>query len=459
MNDFERLEADFFDEGLSPGKALTLARRLESDPVAASEFLSLYAVDRLLAVKLGPRKSDAVQVILQQIKREESTFVQDVLRDIRDDLAPGRAAPQSLSVGERLKRLVAFPRWALAGVTALMAALFAVWFWPTIGEPEIATALQTRVFINGSEPAVEVSSSRRLNVGDVLKTEPGGATTIIFGKEATQIELGPSTELGIMSLARGKHFALRTGKLEATVARQRSFRPMVIVTPQAEARVLGTRFSLTVGTNATSLEVSEGKVKFTRASDGKMVKVGAGNHSVAAAHTELSALPATGRILREYWTNLASNVLFPAGSTLDSSRSVDKPDGWDHLERFESKRLPRSTPYVERIRGYVHAPTNGLYRFAITTVHVEAALHLSRNDKPEEVVQVAHRNPIGGDTLNHVTPVPLQAGRKYYIEIVHESDGGDDQLTVMWQAPGRDPEIIPGEFLSPFPIQGKKGQR
>ena len=161
MNDFERLEADFFDEGLSPEKALTLAQRLESDPVAASEFLSLYAVDRLLAVKLGPRKPDAVQAILQQIKREQSPFVQDVLRDITDDLAPRRAAPQSLSVGERLKRLVAFPRLALAGATALLAALFGVWFWPTIGEPEIATALQTRVFINGSEPAVEVRSGRR----------------------------------------------------------------------------------------------------------------------------------------------------------------------------------------------------------------------------------------------------------------------------------------------------------
>ena len=296
MNDFERLEADFFDEGLSPEKALTLAQRLESDPAAASEFLSLYAVDRLLAVKLGPRKPDAVQAILQQIKREQSPFVQDVLRDIRDDLAPRRAAPESLSVGERLKRLVAFPRWALAGATALMAALFAVWFWPTIGEPEIATALQTHVFINGSEPAVEVRSGRRLNAGDVLKTEPGGATTIIFGKEATQIELGPSTELEVRSLARGKHFALRNGKLEATVARQRPFRPLLVRTPQAEARVLGTHFILAADTNATRLEVVKGKVRLTRASDGGAVKVAAGDYAIAATNTELAALPATGRI-------------------------------------------------------------------------------------------------------------------------------------------------------------------
>ena len=76
-----------------------------------------------------------------------------------------------------------------------------------------------------------------------------------------------------MSLSRGKRFALRAGKIEASVARQRPFRPMVIVTPQAEARVLGTHFTLAADTNATTLEVTEGKVKFTRASDGKAVKV------------------------------------------------------------------------------------------------------------------------------------------------------------------------------------------
>jgi len=52
-----------------------------------------------------------------------------------------------------------------------------------------------------------------------------------------------------------------------------------------------------------------------------------------------------------------------------------------------------------------------------------------------------------------------QAGRKYYIEVVDESDGGDDHLTVSWQAPGGEPEVIPGEFLSPFPTQEEKGKQ
>jgi hypothetical protein len=115
---------------------------------------------------------------------------------------------------------------------------------------------------------------------------------------------------------------------------------------------------------------------------------------------------------------------------------------------------------VERVRGYVHPPKTGAYRLVITRLQVETALHLSRSDRPAEVKQVAFRHPDGGgQTLENVTPVSLVAGRKYYIEAVHSSDGGPEQLTVMWQAPGREPEIIPGEFLSPFESSAVQGTK
>ena len=61
----------------------------------------------------------------------------------------------------------------------------------------------------------------------------------------------PGTELKVTDLSHGKRFALGLGKLEASVARQRPFRPLVVTTAQAEARVLGTRFTLAATTNAT----------------------------------------------------------------------------------------------------------------------------------------------------------------------------------------------------------------
>jgi len=67
----------------------------------------------------------------------------------------------------------------------------------------------------------------------------------------------------------------------------------------------------------------------------------------------------------------------------------------------------------------------------VTSVHIDTTPYVSHTDKPEDVVQVAFRHPNGSGTeLNGVTPVPLQTSRKYYLEIVRESDGGDDQLVM-----------------------------
>src|SRR5438094_764646 len=82
--------------------------------------------------------------------------------------------------------------------------------------------------------------------------------------ENPRIMIEPGTELKVTGLSRGKRFDLGVGKLEASVARQRPFRPLVVTTVQAEARVVGTRFTLAVTTNATRLEVTQGKVKLTR---------------------------------------------------------------------------------------------------------------------------------------------------------------------------------------------------
>lgn len=88
----------------------------------------------------------------------------------------------------------------------------------------------------------------------------GGATTITLrdGAEAVVLDDDP------------KILELRAGELEADVAPQKE--PMVLRTPQAEAVVLGTKFTL----STTRLEVTEGRVKLTRSSDGAAVEVAAG---------------------------------------------------------------------------------------------------------------------------------------------------------------------------------------
>src|SRR5262249_38885096 len=161
--------------------------------------------------------------------------------------------------------------------------------------------------------------------------------------------------------------------------------------------------------------VAQGTVLLADIASGRAVKVHAGQYSRVAPGAVLAALPATGRILREYWTNSAAFFAGPVPP-------AQPPDGWDYLDRLESKPLQPRHRFKERIRGFVHPPVTGLYRFALSNVQFETALHISRTDKPEDAAQVAWRHPDGGGSeLDQVTPIPLTAGRTYYIEAIYQS--------------------------------------
>ena len=469
MNDqrYHELLGHLLDDNLTAKEADELAECVHQNPTAQADVKRhLYLWELYSQQCQRERTAEAfTEACKTRIAAEidENSFVGETKEKLRDAVEKtGRAERRpAISLNDWLRRFLPSPRWALAGGIALLVALGVWLFPPTNNTPTLAVAAGTRVTLERDGQSSLAQSGVKLSPGDLLRISGTNGATLAYGAEKTHLTLTNSAELRILSWAKGKHFELRQGQLEAAAARQRPFKPLLVRTPQAEARVLGTKFTLTVTNNATRLDVAEGEVRLTRVSDGAHADVPAEYYTIAATNVELAALPMTGRILREYWTNLTSHSLAPAGSTLRSKRtSADIPDGWDYLERFQSKPVPRAPRFVERIRGYVHPPTNGLYHFAITTLHVETALHLSRSDKPEDLWQIAWKRPNGrGPTLDEVIPVPLQAGRKYYIEIVHESDGDREQLAVSWQAPGGEPEIIPGKFLSPFPVQERKGQR
>jgi PA14 domain-containing protein/FecR-like protein len=227
------------------------------------------------------------------------------------------------------------------------------------------------------------------------------------------------------------------------------FRPMLIRTAQAQARVLGTSLEISSETNSTRLEVFEGKVRFTRTSDQAAVDVTAGHYAVTAPRYELAALPHTGGILRECWTNvpgeyisqLQSDVRYPDHS---SSRAI--------IPSFQAP-LNQGENYGARFRAFLEPPKSGKYTFWISA-HEEADLFLSRDDNPGHRRQIAYASvtaPREWSRHGQRSPaITLVAGRKYYLEALHKQSKGVDHLEVAWEAPDRPREIISGEFLSPF---------
>jgi hypothetical protein len=341
-----------------------------------------------------------------------------------------------------------------AAAAVLVAFLWFCCFGRVVGTPVLAEASGAGISLERAGRSLAPAPGEVLRDGDILRTSGGATAVIRFAPEKTSITLLPGTEFKLTALSRGKVFDLAGGRLEASVARQRLFRPMLLKTPQAEARVIGTRFTLTATSNSTRLEVTEGKVRFTRSSDEQFVQVNARHYAVAAANYELAALPVTGSILRQYWTNV------PAGySTIglqSNPRFPAHPDGWDYLGRFATPGNWGAN-FGARICGYLQPPATGDYTFWIAAGYY-GDLFLSSDDNPGNRRWIAHAEnaqPPGwiNSQGQKSAPITLKAGKKYYIEALQiQATNRDAFLAVAWQGPDRPREIIPGKFLAPLEL-------
>ena len=130
------------------------------------------------------------------------------------------------------------------------------------------------------------------------------------------------------------------------------------------------------------------------------------------------------------------------------------PSGRQYLRTFETPENT-ATVYVARIRGFVVPPTTGEYRFWIASDD-SSELWLGDDEDPRSARVIAsvptwtapkdwNRFPSQRTPL-----VRLEAGRKYYVEVLHVQRGGDDHLSVAWEGPGVAQQIVTGNYLMPW---------
>lgn len=192
-------------------------------------------------------------------------------------------------------------------------------------EPALARVQSSgpNVLLERSGKKSPVASGTDLRAGDILHAPMKGSAIVVY-EDGTRLEAGPDAGLQLMdrpaqgtgtsALAAapadaGKLLFLRKGVLVVAAAKQPEDRPMVVTTPHAEARVLGTLFTLTVGPSSTRLDVQEGRVRLTRRPDGAAVEVGAGRSATAAVGVALTDKPieaepaAAGALLAEDFTD------------------------------------------------------------------------------------------------------------------------------------------------------------
>ncbi len=245
-------------------------------------------------------------------------------------------------------------RRAVAALVTLSAAavLLAVLGWlnrPRGVQPSAPTPLATLVEVQGdvlvgrgTDKTAAVVGQGVLAGQEVL-TGGEGSYAVVRYDDGTRLELNIDTSIRLLLCqgdeadgvsAGGKKIFLISGVLAADVAKQPVGRPMILSTPHARVKVLGTRFISTSAPDATRIELEEGQVQVTRKSDGQTINVKPGSFAVATSTGELFVpKPLPARISRsqavlDVGTGPVRGVAFSPDSRMVITA------GWDGVVRL-----------------------------------------------------------------------------------------------------------------------------
>jgi len=474
MTRIEELTLNLADDVITDAECQELQMLLAADPQARLKHTKILQVEA--GLRAQRQDLNVVEPVMRALRSAAAdTVTRNVMTQIKTCPVPEWRKKRASHWGPGKAPIPSFAFWTRSlcaplrlpvAICVILAIGFGVWYFnPTIGQPVLAEIQGSGLVLERAGQRLTASVGAHLQPGDVLRAPQPTTVVIAYTPEATRIKLLPGTELTLTALARGKCFELGLGGLEATVARQTPLRPMIIATPQAQARVVGTRFTLAVTTNSTRLDVMEGKVRFTRLSDEKYLQVRAGHYAVAAADYELATLPFTGSVLHEWWSGVKGKDKM---SLPDNPHFPYRPNGHDLVPDFELT-VTETNQFGVRLCGYIHPPVSGEYRFWLESPPTDfraagyAALLMSPTENPADAVEIAQTGGSGmmfggaaspyisGDSKTRAPPpVPLVAGRRYYFEARMIIERGKGTLSVVWQPPGQDREVLSGKYLSPW---------
>ncbi len=133
----------------------------------------------------------------------------------------------------------------------------------------------------------------------------------------------------------------------------------------------------------------------------------------------------------------------------------DNPTGRRLLDELESPAQFEDS-YGARIRGFLHPPVSGEYRLLLGS-RGSSELWLSPDDRPEHktrLTSIARPSSSHSRADGLSEPVALDAGERYYLEILHKEGKSKDFLAVEWLIPGdSSPRDIARRWLSPWSIE------
>ena len=197
----------------------------------------------------------------------------------------------------------------------------------------------------------------------------------------------------------------------------------------------------------------------TQAGTWDIVLTATNANGTGSAVLNLQVIATGGAISRDVWTGVPGTAVsaIPLATAPSSTAAIAT------LETPQS--APDADDYGARIRGYITAPSTGVYKFWLTASD-SAELYISDDDESvnsfrrASVTTATGFRDWGNANAGKSPLLMLTAGRRYYVEILHKAGVGADHVSVGWIKPGEggaDPanaaaptEVVPGYALSPY---------
>jgi len=174
-----------------------------------------------------------------------------------------------------------------------------------------------------------------------------------------------------------------------------------------------------------------------------------GLHSAASPAFQVG--PGAG-IARVWWTDLKGMSL----TNLDHHNPAGPPTGREILGKAFETPVRAATNFEARYQGFLIPPMTGSYKFWIVNESF-SELWLSTDATPAKktkIAEVTADTPYSKWPHAHEAesvPVSLEAGRRYYLEVLQQQPSGSTQLAVRWQLPnGVEERPLPGWRLVPL---------
>ena len=207
---------------------------------------------------------------------------------ISDEARIAQLTPATLKKPRATRKTSASPNfigWGLAAIVVLGIALFLA--FRTAPAQVVATVTQFQgqpAIRRGSEQLAAITGLKLLS-GDIVITKSAELLTCQFYNDATRVDVLAESSLTFAISPESKRLELNSGALSADVSPQPENSPILVKTRDAEARIVGTKFTVSVEVEQTTLRVDEGHVRMKRLKDSAEVDVKTGSFAVSGLST------------------------------------------------------------------------------------------------------------------------------------------------------------------------------